>query len=145
MKWNQVEEIYKEKNHKSHTLTAAGSVVLALVVGIATAGTGFAAGLAAGVANTLGGGLLAEAAGQVAAAGFKYLVQQTAAALVNNDFKIKATMKDVTSKRNLRGLANAMGVAAFVGAPAGHSGDLDLNGVALNFHNKIVKKPLKWS
>ena len=49
-------------------------------------------------------------------------------------------MKDVTSKRNLRGLANAMGVAAFVGAPVGHSGDLSLNGLAEHFHNNMVQE-----
>jgi len=63
--------------------------------------------------------------------------------IVNKKLDIKQLFKDIGSKGNLRGLANAMGVAAIVGAPAAPVGNLDLNGIALNLHNKIVEEAVQ--
>jgi adhesin HecA-like repeat protein len=141
VKWNQVEDIYKEKTHKTRALSAGGAAIIALALSIVTGGA--ATALAAGVAAGLGGGALGVAAGHVAAVGFQYLVQQVAVCVtnqaLNKKLDIGQVFKDMGSKANLRGLANAMAVAAIVGAPAGGGGDLDLNKVAQHVHNHFAQ------
>ncbi len=143
VKWNQVEDIYKEKSHKVRSLSAGGAAIIALIVAIA-AGP-LAAGLAAGVAAGVGGGALGAVASHVVSVGFKYLLQQVALCMTNQiankKLNIGQVFKDVGSKANLRGLANAMAVAALVGAPAEDlPGELNLERVGLHLRDNVVQE-----
>ena len=122
--WNAVDLAQKNWDYKHQGLTQAGSIIVAIVVTVVTAGSGTAAALETTV-TTAGG----AAMGTAAVAGMSTLASQAAVSLINNQGDIGKTLHDLGSSENVKGLVTSMVTA---GVLQGLDQTLEIGGVKLS-------------
>ena len=100
--WSEIILAQEQWNYTQQGLTGEGAAIVALAVAVATAGTG--SGISAAVAGSAGSATV----GAMAGSAFTALVSQASISLINNQGNVKAALKELGSKENVRGLAFAM-------------------------------------
>lgn len=108
-------------NYTQQGLTGEGAAIVALAVAVATAGTG--SGISAAITGSAGSATV----GAMAGSAFTALVSQASISLINNQGNVKAALKELGSKENVRGLAFAMATA----------------GVSAKLDKTLAKYPIK--
>ncbi|MDW6004663.1 DUF637 domain-containing protein [Vibrio mangrovi] len=94
--WQQVQLVMQEWDYDQSGLTPAAMAIIAVAMAVATSG--------AGIAVIGGEGPLYTAIN----VGFKSLISQAGSRLIANDFDVKATLQDLSSKQALISLATSM-------------------------------------
>ncbi|ANB92115.1 hypothetical protein MOVS_09175 [Moraxella ovis] len=142
--WQQVILSNDEWNYKQQGLTGAGAAIVAIAVAYATGGLGseLAASIVSSATNA---GIAASTAGTLGAmssAAFGSLVSTASISLINNQGDIKATLKELGSKQNIKQLTFAI-ASAGIGSKINQtlSKSLGVGDIANshNFSHKISK------
>jgi filamentous hemagglutinin len=139
VQWQQVNQAAHNWEYKKQGLTQEGAVIVALVVAFCTAGAASGAS-AALVASATGSavvaGTAAAAASAALAAGMTTLATQAAVSLINNQGNLSATLQDLGSKENVKGLLTSMvtagvvsGLGSAITIPNGAGGSIPLSSI----------------
>ncbi|MFL1731771.1 two-partner secretion domain-containing protein [Moraxella oculi] len=142
--WQQVILSNDEWNYKQQGLTPAGAAIVAIAVAYATGGLGSELS-ASIVSSATNAGIAASTAGTLGAmssAAFGSLVSTASISLINNQGDIKATLKELGSKQNIKQLTFAI-ASAGIGSKINQtlSKSLGVGDIANshNFSHKISK------
>jgi len=113
--WQAVQEASSHWDYKAQGLTGVGAAVVVIIVTYLSSGT------ASSIAQSVAGYTGSTVAGGVASAAFTTLASEAAVSLANNQGDLGATLKDLGSSANVKGLVSAIltgGVLARIGLPA---------------------------
>ena len=142
--WQQVILSNDKWNYKQQGLTGAGAAIVAIAVAYATGGLGSELS-ASIVSSATNAGIAASTAGTLGAmssAAFGSLVSTASISLINNQGDIKATLKELGSKQNIKQLTFAI-ASAGIGSKINQtlSKSLGVGDIANshNFSHKISK------
>jgi hypothetical protein len=106
--WQRVEELNKSLDFSKSGLTQEATIVVIIVVSILTSGAASSAG---GAAATAVGASSTGAVATAFTAGFSSLASTAAVSLINNKGDIGATLKELGSEDNAKGLLLTMATA----------------------------------
>nr|WP_247655580.1 DUF637 domain-containing protein [Hydrogenophaga aromaticivorans] len=120
--WQRVEELNKSLDFSKSGLTQEATIVVIIVVSILTSGAASSAG---GAAATAVGASSTGAVATAFTAGFSSLASTAAVSLINNKGDIGATLKELGSEDNAKGLLLTMATA---GLTQGILGAIPLEG-----------------
>ena len=142
--WQQIILTDKDWDYKQQGLTPAGAAIVAIAVAYATGGLGSELS-ASIVSSATNAGIAASTAGTLGAmssAAFGSLVSTASISLINNQGDIKATLKELGSKQNIKQLTFAI-ASAGIGSKINQtlSKSLGVGDIANshNFSHKISK------
>ncbi|RAW90727.1 hypothetical protein CKY01_11565 [Photorhabdus laumondii subsp. clarkei] len=116
VQWNLVKDAYSSWDKKSESLNPVASVVIAIAVAAATAGSGLAAWAGSGAVGAMGAtGATASAVYGAAYGGMIGLTSQAAVALVENKGNITNTLETLAKRDSVKSLVTQMAVGGALG------------------------------